>query len=128
MSSSSEKLTFSRALLAGGVMCVAALFAMMTLTEWWSIVIVRDPAHLASYHFGSASMVGQGGWRYANPAVYAWTSFAEALAAMATLPMLWFTIVRRSRKAALALVILCAAYVVASLILGKINWSTSALS
>lgn len=115
----------SRALLAGVVMGVAALFAFMTLTEWWSIIVVQDPAHLASYHFGSAPAVGQGGWRYASRAVYAWTSFSEALAAMATLPMLWFTIVRRSRKAAIALVILCAAYVVVSLILAKINWPTT---
>jgi len=104
-------------------MGVAAFYAVAMLTEWWPIVVARDTVHVATYHFGSASTLGQGGWKYANPEVYAWTAFAEAFAAMATMPMLWLTIVRRSRKAAFALVIVCAVYAGVSVILGQIPWS-----
>jgi len=120
---SSEKFPFSRAALAAAVMGVAAFYAVATLSEWWPIVVARDTVHVATYHFGSESTIGHGGWKYANPEVYAWTSFAEALAAIATMPMLWLTIVRRSRKAAIALVIVCVGYAAASLILGQIHWS-----
>jgi len=107
-------------------MCMAALFAVAMLTEWWPIVVVRDSAHIASRSFGSSLMMRQGGWRYANPEVYAWTAFAEAFAATLTMPVLWLTIVRRSRKAATALAVVCATYVVASLVLGQINWTPRA--
>ena len=60
----------------------------------------------------------------ASSEVYARTAFAEAIAATATLPTLWMIIVRRSRKAALALVLICAVYVGSALILGQINWTT----
>ena len=104
-------------------MGVAAFFAIATLSEWWPIVVARDTVHIASYHFGSESTMGHGGWKSANPDVYAWTSFAEALAAIATMPMVWLTIARRSRKAAIALAIVCAAYAGTSLILGQIHWT-----
>jgi hypothetical protein len=122
--SSSEKYSVSQVALASAIMCVAALFAVAMVTEWWPIIVSRNPAHIASYHFGSESMMGHGGWKYSNPEVYAWTAFAEAIAATATLPTLWMIIVRRSRKAALALVFICAAYVGSALILGQINWAT----
>jgi hypothetical protein len=109
-------------------MCVAALFAGAVLTEWWPIVVARDSARIASYHFGSLSMMGNAGWRYSNPEVYAWTAFAEAVAALATLPMLWLTIVRRSRKAAIGLTIVCAGYLCASVVLGHVHWSPSSRS
>jgi hypothetical protein len=120
--SPSKKFPLSRAALAVAIMGVAAFYAVVTLTEWWPI-LARDTVHVATYHFGSKSTMGHGGWKYANPEVYAWTSFAEGLAAIATLPMLWLTIVRRSRKAATALAIVCAIYAGASLILGQIHWS-----
>lgn len=113
----------SRAALAAVVMGLAAFYAVVLLCEWWPIVVARDTVHVATYHFGYASTLGHGGWKYANPEVYAWTAFAEAFAAMATMPMLWLTIVRRSRKAAFALVIVCAVYAGVSVILGQIPWS-----
>jgi hypothetical protein len=122
--SSSEKFPLSRAALTAAVMGVAAFYAVVTLSEWWPIAVARDTVHIAAYHFASASAMGHGGWRYANPEVYAWTCFAEALAALATLPMLWLTIVRRSRQAAFALVMVCAVYLGASLVLGQVHWST----
>jgi hypothetical protein len=121
--SSSVEFPVSRAALAAVVMGLAAFYAAVLLCEWWPIVVARDTVHVATYHFGSASTLGHGGWKYANPEVYAWTAFAEAFAATATMPMLWLTIVRRSRKAAIALVIVCAAYAGASVILGQIPWS-----
>jgi len=122
--SSSEKPSHSRVALAVAIMCVAALFAVAMVTEWWPIIVIRSPARIASYHFGSESMVGHGGWKYSNPEVYAWTAFAEAIAATATLPTLWMIVVRRSRRAAFALAIICAVYAGSAFILGQINWAT----
>ena len=107
-------------------MIVAALFALMTLSEWWPIIVTRNAAHIAGYHFGSESMMGHGGWRYSNPKVYAWTAFGESLAATATLPALWMTVVRRSRKAASGLVLICVVYTASALALGQIQWTTRA--
>ncbi len=121
--SSGDKTSFGRVAVAAAAMIVAALFAVGMLTEWWPIIVTRDAAHIASYRFGSESMMGHGGWRYSNPNVYAWTAFAEAIAALATMPALWMTIVRRSRKAAYALVFICAAYVASALVLEQIHWS-----
>jgi hypothetical protein len=104
-------------------MALAGLFAFAMLSEWWPIAIKQDLARIGSYHFGSVSMMGQGGWRYANPEVYAWTALAEAVAAIATMPAIWLTIVRRSRKGALALVVVCAVYLASSVVLGQIHWS-----
>jgi hypothetical protein len=121
-----EKPSFFQVALAAAVMCLAAIFAVAMFSEWWPIIVTRSPAYIATYHFGSESMMGHGGWKYANPEVYAWTAFAEATAALATLPALWITIVRRRRKGAVALIIICVAYAGISVILGQINWSTRA--
>lgn len=120
--SSSEPALYTRVAVAAAIMCVAAFFAVAMVSEWWPIIVTRDPAHIASYHFGSPSMIGQRGWRYANPEVYAWTALAEAVTATATLPTLWMIIVRRSRKAAFALVFICVAYLGSALILERIDW------
>jgi hypothetical protein len=122
--SSTEKTAFPRVALAAAVMIVAVLFTAAMITEWWPIIVTRNAAHIASYHFGSESMMGHGGWRYSNPNVYAWTAFAEASAGTATLPALWMVIVRRSRKAAFALVFICAAYACLAVVLGLIHWTT----
>lgn len=124
--SSAEGSSSSRAALAAAVMLLAALFAVAMLSEWWPIAVTRSAARIASYHFGSPSMVAHGGWRYANPSVYAWTAFAEAMAALATLPAVWMTIVRRSRKAAYALLFICAVYVACAAVLGRIDWPRAA--
>lgn len=122
--SSADKAAFSRVALAVALMMVAALFAVLMLTEWWPIIVRRNVAHIASYHFGSKSMMGHGGWKYSNPNVYAWTAFAEAVSATATMPALWMTIVRRSRKAAYVLVFICAVYAGSAFVLGQIHWTT----
>lgn len=122
MSSTSE-FPYARAAFAAAVMCLAGVFAIAMLAEWWPIAIKQDLARIGSYHFGSASTIGHGGWRYANPEVYAWTAFAEAVAATATMAAIWLTIVGRSRKAAMALVVVCAVYLASSVVLGQIHWS-----
>jgi hypothetical protein len=114
----------SRIVLAIAVMGLAALFAAMMLAEWFPIVVTRSPARIASYHFGSASTTAHGGWKYSNPEVFAWSAFAEAMAAVATMPVLWMIIVRRSRRAVIGLVAICAVYLVASLVLGEMKWAT----
>jgi hypothetical protein len=121
-----EKPSFFQVALATVVMGLATIFAVTMLGEWWPIIVTRSAARIASYHFGSPSMMGHGGWRYANPDVYAWTAFAEALAALSTLPALWITIVRRQRKGAVVLIIICVAYAAISVILGQLTWSTRA--
>ena len=122
--SSPEKTSFQRVALAAAVMALAALFAVAMLSEWWPIIVSRNAAHIASYHFGSESMMGHGGWRYATPNVYAWTAFAEAVAATATLPALWMIIVHRSRKAVYGLVFVLAVYGGSSFLLGQLHWTT----
>jgi hypothetical protein len=121
-----EKISSSRVAVAAAVMGLAAVFAIAMLTEWWPIIVARNAAHVASYHFGSESMLGHGGWKYSNPNVYAWTAFAEAVAATATLPALWMTIVRRSRKATYALVFVLAVYAGSAVVLGQIRWAKRA--
>lgn len=121
--SSEEGFPYARVALAAAVVGLAGVFAIAMLGEWWPIAVKHDLAHIGSYRFGSQSMMGHGGWRYANPEVYAWTAFAEAIAAVATMPAIWLTIVRRSRKAALALVLVCVAYLVSSVVLGQMHWS-----
>jgi hypothetical protein len=118
-----EKTAASRIAIAAVTIGVAALFAIMMLGEWWPIAVARSPARIATYRFGTEAMIRQGGWRYANPAVYAWTSFAEAMAAVATMPLLWITIVRRSRKAAKGLILLCVAYAGIAVVLGRAEWT-----
>ncbi len=120
-----EKPSHSRVALALAVMSIAALFAAAMVSEWWPIIVTRSAAHIASYHFGSESMIAHGGWKYSNPEVYAWTAFAEAIAAVATMPALWMIIVRRSRRAVFALVFICAVYFGAALLLGQIKWARS---
>ncbi len=116
---SSEKASYSRVALAIVIISVAVLFAVTMLSEWSTIIVTRSSAHIASYDFGSESMMSHGGWRYSNPEVYAWTAFAEAVVAVATIPALWMIIVRRSRRAVFALVFICVAYVGAALVLGQ---------
>lgn len=123
---SSDKSSHSRIALAIAVMGAAAFFAAMMLAEWFPIIVARSPARIASYHFGTASAMGHGGWRYANPEVYAWTAFVEAIAAAATVPALWMIMVRRSRRAVIVLVVICAAYIGASLALGQRTWTRRA--
>jgi hypothetical protein len=124
--SSKDKTSFSRVAVAAAVMIVAALFAIMTITEWWPIIVTRNAERVAAYYFGSESMMAHGGWRYSNPNVYAWTCLSEAFAAVATLPPLWMAIVRRSRKAVYALAFICALYVGCTVVLGEIQWSRRA--
>jgi hypothetical protein len=118
-----EKTAVSRIATAAVTIGVAALFALMMLGEWWPIVVARSPARIATYHFGTETMIRQGGWRYANPQVYAWTSFAEAMTAVAAMPILWITIVRRSRRAAKGLILLCVAYAGLAVLLGRMEWT-----
>jgi hypothetical protein len=122
--SSPQEFPRARVVFAAAVMSLAGLFAFVMLSEWWPIAITQDLVRIGSYHFGSGSMMGQGGWRYANPEVFAWTALAEAVAAIATMPAIWLIIVRRSRKAALALVVVCAIYLASSVILGQLDWPT----
>ena len=117
-----EDPSYSRVALAIVVASLGVLFAVAMLSEWFLIIVTPSAAHIASYHFGSESMWSHGGWKYANPEVYAWTVFAEAMAAVAAIPALWMIIVRRSRRAVFALVLICAAYVGASLVLGQMQW------
>lgn len=114
----------SRVVAALVAMGVAALFAIMMVREWWPIVVARDTVHAATYRFGSETMIERGGWRYANPELYAWTAFGESVAAVAAMPILWMTIVRRSRRAVWALVVVCAVYAGSAFILGQLQWPT----
>lgn len=82
-----------------GVVVLAALFAIMMLSEWWPIVVRHDLVRIADYHFGSESMMAHGGWKYASASLYAWTAFAEAALALVIGGAFSVAILRRSRLA-----------------------------
>lgn len=61
------------------MLCLVALFevffAAMWLDEWFKLILIADPSVVASYYFGSESMVGVGGFLYRDLNFYAWYNF-----------------------------------------------------
>ena len=62
---------------AGLGILYGSLGVILAVSEWWQIAIVADPNNLASYHFGSDVMMGNGSWHYASASVYAWSALVE---------------------------------------------------
>jgi hypothetical protein len=63
---------------AVGLCFVLLLFGLL-LWEWLSIDIIAIPEKIAEYHFGSESMVGEGGAHYASASAYAQSALSIAL-------------------------------------------------
>jgi hypothetical protein len=106
--------------------CAGAAIVFLFLTEWWPIAVNGDASLISEYHFGSETMMGIGGWRYANPEVYAWTAFAEALALGSITVLTWRAIVRRSRLSLVVIAFLVIAWWGTAAFLGQLNWATRA--
>jgi hypothetical protein len=107
--------TRTRLVGASGVLVLAALYAILMLSEWWPIVVRSDAVRIAEYHFGSESMMAHGGWKYASAGLYAWTAFAQAALAMITGGAFSVAIFRRSRAALACGWLLVVAWVAASI-------------
>ena len=58
------------------------LVAVRFVYEWLTVGIVADPKVIETYHFGSAAMVGNGGWHYRSAELYARAALCEGLTAM----------------------------------------------
>lgn len=100
---------------------VIGAFAVLLLHEWWLIGYVGDPQIIASYHFGSEAMVGNGGPPYKSAEVYAESALWEAgimtMVALLFLAAGWL----RSRQ------LLGIAYLVLLVGFGAIHYVRSAL-
>jgi hypothetical protein len=68
---------FALRTLAGLGILYGSLGVILAVSEWWQIAIVADPNNIASYHFRSEGMMGNGGWHYASANVYAWSALVE---------------------------------------------------
>lgn len=113
---SSESRELSRLVAGFCVLGGAALYAVLMLSEWWPIVVRRDPVRIADYHFGSESMMAHGGWKYASADLYAWTAFSEATLAMVIGGTLSLAVLRRSRLALACGCLLVLGWVAASIL------------
>ena len=82
-------------------LAVAALLAVVFLSEWVRVAVIADSATVESYHFGSEAMVGHGGWPYRTAALYARTSLVGGLVALVVTGAFVVAVVRRSRVLAL---------------------------
>ena len=91
-------------------------------TEWWRIAIVGRDAVVAEYHFGSDSMVGHGGWAYANPQVYGWSVLAFGAVGFAMTWLLRAAILRRSWLRVGLAGLLCISWWVATAALEHVDW------
>ena len=56
--------------LVPGFIFVALLF-VVTFSEWVTIGLLKDPAVIAQYPFGSEEAMSDGGWYYKNAELYA---------------------------------------------------------
>ena len=55
------------------------IISLLFISEFVRIGIMRDPAVISRYYFGSEAMMSHGGWQYKTSSIYAWTSLAEGL-------------------------------------------------
>jgi hypothetical protein len=105
---------------------LALLLFFFGVSESWFTVIRPDAEQIAGYHFGSEAMLGHGGWTYANPEVYGWTSLVGSFVGGGACSLLALALVRKSSRLAgvglgiwLALVLAMAAF-------GDVQWERRA--
>lgn len=53
-----------------GIFLVVSFWSLF-FSEWLRVSIIADPATIASYHFGSEAMIGEGGQHYRTAGTYA---------------------------------------------------------
>jgi hypothetical protein len=89
---------FRDVLTAGPGILVCLVGASVLFWEWFRIWAVADPKEIASYFFGSESMVAHGGWKYRSAATYAWSSFVEGTLGLLPIVMFVRAVQQGSRK------------------------------
>lgn len=113
---------------AGVLSAISLLVLFVGVSESWFTVIRPDAERIASYHFGSDAMVGQGGWNYLNPDVYGWTALLGGTFAAVALALLALGLGRRSWRFTAAGVGVLLVLVLASEGLGSVQWERRSAS
>ena len=113
---------------AGVLGAISVLVFFVGISESWLTVILPDAERIASYHFGSEAMVGQGGWNYLNPDIYGWTALVGGTFAAVALALLAFGVGRRSWRFAATGVGVLLVLVFALEGLGSVQWERRATS
>ena len=94
----SSQRPYRRYLLAAPAILLSFIIASASGYEALHVGLLASASELATYHFGSESMLGTGGWRYASRAVYVLSCTVEALAATLLFVLLaWAAANSRSR-------------------------------
>ena len=89
---------YRRFLLAAPAILLAFLVASVSGYEALHVGLLANASELATYHFGSESMLDTGGWRYASRATYVGSCTVEALVATLLLVFVaWSAANSRSR-------------------------------
>lgn len=92
------------------------------MLEAWPILIARDDSVVAEYHFGSEAMIGNGGWFYANPELYAAWMLALGFTGLAVCTLFRKAFLRRSWATAAFGAALPLLYQMAGVCLGDREW------
>jgi hypothetical protein len=66
-------------------MAILGLFIVYGVQDYWVIGVIKDPAIIEQYHFGSEAMIGNGGDKYRSAEAYALSSLVVGLVAIAAL-------------------------------------------
>lgn len=110
------------------LVAVGSLLFALGLSESWSTALSPDPQRIASYHFGSEAMLGHGGWSYANPEVYGWTSLVSLGLVGIAVALVGVSLIRASWRAAIAGAVIGLVVTVAMQYLGHLEWERRATS
>ncbi len=78
------------------ILTFGLLISFLLLEDWWLIIVIQDKDYIDSYHFGSESMTSNGGWKYINKEVYAWSGFGIASVCMIGLITAIIAMVKKS--------------------------------
>ena len=77
-------------------LAVVSLFAVICLSEWFSIGVLAHPETIADYHFGSEAMMYHGGWEYRTAGTYATVNLVEGVVAVSIAALFLLPVLRRS--------------------------------
>lgn len=117
-------------LLRHGAVAILSALSLLSLFvglyESWFTVILPDSERIASYHFGSEAMVGEGGWTYLNPVVYGWTALISGTLGAVALAAVALGLGRRSWPAATAGVVMLLVLFILWERLGTVQWERRA--
>ena len=76
----------------------AVFLDFMSLSEWFRVGVIADPAVVGGYYFGSEAMLDpdKGGWIYATAELYATTALISGLISSAITAIFIMAVLKRS--------------------------------